>query len=330
MPEVGEVLSEARAICDALGNVPELFGVLRGICNFMIVAGNVKAAEEIARQCLAIAEETGDIAWRIESHHPLGHVLWTIGEFAAARQHLERAISLYREHDGARLSFPTPQDPLVGCLVVIPWVLEAIDEVEAAAEARREAVAHARRLGRTYDLAYGLAWHATQDLAHAELDRAERLNAEASAICQANGYDTYGAVTALTDAFLRGRRGDVDTALAMAERGLAQFNKLGIRHILGWETSQVAELQVLRGDWTGALTTMDMAIERTYESGERCFLSPLYRRRAEIRAMSPDAGKAEMLAEIRADLAAALDIATQQGATAFAALAEARLAEWPD
>jgi len=31
-PEVGRVLAEARAICDAMGNVPELFAVLRNAC----------------------------------------------------------------------------------------------------------------------------------------------------------------------------------------------------------------------------------------------------------------------------------------------------------
>jgi len=37
VPEVGKVLAEARAICDALGNVAGLFAVLRGICSFLIV-----------------------------------------------------------------------------------------------------------------------------------------------------------------------------------------------------------------------------------------------------------------------------------------------------
>jgi hypothetical protein len=68
VPEVGRDLTEAREICNALGNVADLFVVLRAICSFPIVAGDLVGAEQTARACLGIGEQTGlpagSMRWR--------------------------------------------------------------------------------------------------------------------------------------------------------------------------------------------------------------------------------------------------------------------------
>ena len=84
-PEVEEVLAQARAICDRLGNVAGLFAVLRGICALSIVACEFEAAEATARRCAEISEHTGLAEHRIESDCPLGYVLWAKGDLPEAR-----------------------------------------------------------------------------------------------------------------------------------------------------------------------------------------------------------------------------------------------------
>ena len=162
VPEVAQILTRARAICDAMGNVPELFGVLCGIVSFSTVAGDVAGAGQAALRCVEIGRQTGVASHQIDAEKGLGHLLWMKGEFSAARSHLEHVIELYEAHDGERLVFMTPHDPLVnalGCLV-----LYALGDTTAIEPMKARLLAHVRRLGRSYDLALALVWHANLDI----------------------------------------------------------------------------------------------------------------------------------------------------------------------
>jgi len=319
VPEVEEVLAQARAICDRLGNVAGLFAVLRGICALSIVACEFEAAEATARRCAEISEHTGLAEHRIESDCPLGYVLWAKGDLPEARRHLERAVKYYRAHDGARLPMITPQDPLIQSLGPLQLVLLAIGDEAAAERTAAELIAHARSLGGSFNLACALFWQALFFISRGDYAHALEPAEQALDLCDRYGYPTFGAFASLFRAYCIGDRGDLDRALDMAQAGIAELDRLGILHGRSLQLGEVARLQAATGDLSSALSTIDTAIEAVRRCGELYFLSPLLRRRAEFLARCPGADPAIVSAALRE----AREVAEAQGATGFARKAEA-------
>jgi predicted ATPase len=55
-PEVLQAYSAAKILCERLGDPGELFTVLRGEGQYRMISGNLRAADELARQCMQLAE----------------------------------------------------------------------------------------------------------------------------------------------------------------------------------------------------------------------------------------------------------------------------------
>jgi class 3 adenylate cyclase/tetratricopeptide (TPR) repeat protein len=321
VPEVGKVLAEARAICDALGNAAGLFAVLRGICNFLTIGGDLAGAEETARLCVAIGQETLLPEHQIEGDGALGYVLFAKGELQAAREHLERAVDLYAKHDGARLPWVSSQDPLVVALSSLLQVLHATGDDAGATRVAVQLAAHVRSLGRPFDLAWGLSWLAFYKVSRGDFTDALAAAEEALGICKEHGYTLYQLVATSFLAYARGYLGDPEQAIEAVQRSLPAFEKLGTVHFSCYHLGEVARLQVALGEARAALHTIDAAIGNARRYGEGYFLSPLNRRRAEILACIPGTEPDDVAAALREAVA----IAEAQGAAAFAQQAAALL-----
>jgi class 3 adenylate cyclase/tetratricopeptide (TPR) repeat protein len=312
-PDVAKVLAEARGICDAMGNVSGLFAVLRGICSFAIVAGNPTVAEDAARRCMAIADETNLIEHRIESDATLGYILYVRGNLATARFHLERAARLYTENDGTKLIFPSPQDPLIVSLSTLIFVRHAMDDDDGAERANETLTSHARSLGRSFDLAWALTFQSHYRQQIGQPGQALALRDEMIRICSENGYEHWRIVGGMFRAICAGHLGHAADALATAEMALIDLDRVGDVHWRALYLGEIARLHSELGDNRTALATIEAAIAKARDSGEHCFLSPLLRRKAEILTRMADAGPAAA----HVTLGEAVAIAEAQGAVRF-------------
>ncbi len=322
IPEVETVLSEARAICDRLGNVADLYWVLRNLCNFSISVSDLVAAEESAWLCSDIADQTGANEHRIEADAALGYIFTMKGALPAARLHIERAISLYREVNGAELTFPTPQDPMVVALGVYPLVLCAMGDTAAADVAVDDALRHARALGRSFDLAYALSWAATHDNIVGKYERSLALSKEALAICESNRSDTYAIVAKNQISYCVGRTSHAPELTRTLSEGTESMRKLGALSMRSYFLCLLGEMEFSSGDPKAALSTIDTAIDHALRFDDRFMLSRLYFRRAEVLAAMPNASPDAVTDSLRS----AVSTAEEQGALEFANQALARLA----
>ncbi len=311
-PELGAVLAEARAICDALGNVGGLFAVLRGICSFFIVSSQLDAAEDMARRCLAIAARTGQPEHAIEADYAFGYIKFSRGELATARTHLERAVALYDAHDGAQLRFPSPQDPLVGSLSALVYVLHAQGEDAAAADADQALGVHMAGLDRSFDPVYGLCFRASHELTLENYPRALTFAEAALALCETHHYRLWGAFAGFYRSVARAHLGERDRGLATALDYVAELDRVGACNFRSFCLAEIACLHMLVGDRDAALATIDAAIADACRSGEHYYLSTLHRRRA--RMLDGEAAQAA--------LRQAVEVAREQGAAGFEAMAK--------
>ena len=92
--EAGEVFRRARALCQQLGDSPQLLPVLHGLWASYLIGGQLQPSRELAEQMVRLANEAGDPAMQMGAHYCLGTSLTLMAELTAARRHLEQAISL--------------------------------------------------------------------------------------------------------------------------------------------------------------------------------------------------------------------------------------------
>ena len=89
-PEVAHTYGRARELCQQIGEQPELFSALVGLSSFYLVRAELRTAQELAEQCVRLAQHTQDPALLVEAHFTLGVTLFYRGELTAAQAVLEQ------------------------------------------------------------------------------------------------------------------------------------------------------------------------------------------------------------------------------------------------
>ena len=154
-PEVGKVYACARELCSRVGETPQLFPVLWGLCAFYMVRVELQTANELGKQTLRLAQSLQDPALLLEGHQVLGHILYFLGEMTPAQEHLEQGIALYdpQQHSHA---FLYGHDPRVACLGYTALALWYLGYPDQALQRSHEALTLAQRLPHTYSLGHAL------------------------------------------------------------------------------------------------------------------------------------------------------------------------------
>lgn len=310
-PEVGIALGEARAICDAIGNDDNLFVVLRGLCAFTIVRGELDTAEDLARRCLDVADRTGLPVHRIEGLCSLGYIRWTKGDLVEGPALLREMAALYVAHDGATLPRLTPMDPLANALGPMRLAALALGDAAGVAD-------YGTQMDRMIEVAsdgYSRAFSAyfRGSLIAPGVDPVASLHAtdRGIAIAEDAGYALVLALLAISRGSLMAEMGDAAGGLALARPALAAFRRVGQRHAMPFNLGEVAWLHGLQGDLDAALALIDEAIAVSEETGERYWMAPLLLRKSRLLAMSGDpVASGAVLAEARST-------AEAQGAKGF-------------
>jgi len=95
MPEVEQVYARARVLCQQVGETPQLFPALRGLCWFYINRGALPTARELGEQLVSsLAQGAAAPMLRLAAHAVLGSTLFHQGAYADAWTHLEQCSAL--------------------------------------------------------------------------------------------------------------------------------------------------------------------------------------------------------------------------------------------
>jgi class 3 adenylate cyclase/tetratricopeptide (TPR) repeat protein len=155
-PETGAVYARAREICRQVGETPQIFPVLWGLCAFYSVRAEYQTALELAKQLLSLAESVQDSALLLEAHYAVGQALNLMGEFSSSREHLEQVIELYEARQHRSLAFVHGMDPGVMGRSVAASVLWFLGYPEQALRYSRDALTLARELAHPFSSAFAL------------------------------------------------------------------------------------------------------------------------------------------------------------------------------
>jgi predicted ATPase len=230
-PEVERAYTRARALCEGVGDPPELFPALLGLWLMHLVRGELRTAYELAEQIMRRAQSAHDPALSLYAQYALGATCYWKGELVRAREHLEMAISIYDPRRHRPLTFRYGFDVGGGCLTFAAFALWALGYPDQALKRGNEAVALAQELSHPFSLAiaqfavgaihqYRREARAAQEMAEAQI----ALSAE-------HGITDWLAVATV----LRG--------WAMAEQGHHEEGIVQIREVLAASRATGAEVR---------------------------------------------------------------------------------------
>ena len=104
-PEVEHAYTQAYALCQQVGETPELIPVLLGLWRFYNTRLQLRTAREIGETLLRLAQRAHDPALAAIAHPNLGLTWFLLSALPIARQHFEKALHATRQtNTGLRCS----------------------------------------------------------------------------------------------------------------------------------------------------------------------------------------------------------------------------------
>jgi tetratricopeptide (TPR) repeat protein len=159
-PEVGQTYTRALALCQQLGDIPQLVPTLLGLLWFYQNRGALQTARELGEQLLRLAQRAATPTSRLEPHAVLGGILSYLGEYTAAWRHLEQGIALSDMVVQRAFMFRQRMEPRVVCFDVAALTLWCLGYPAQAVQRSQEALALAQEPAHPYNLAYAHFWAA--------------------------------------------------------------------------------------------------------------------------------------------------------------------------
>jgi predicted ATPase len=226
-PEVERAYSQARALCQQVGETPELIPVLFGLWRFYVVRPQLHTAQELGETLLRLAQQAHDPALTVIAHYALGATRFYLGALPPARQHLEEGIALYTPEQRRGLVFRIGQDPGVACRAIAAQTLWLLGYPAQALARLHEALALAHALSHPFSLAFARAWAAMVSQFRRDVSAVHE-HAEATvALSTEQGFPQWGARGASLRGWARAMQGQGAEGMAEVCQGITACRATG-------------------------------------------------------------------------------------------------------
>jgi predicted ATPase/DNA-binding SARP family transcriptional activator len=310
---VGAAFARARELCEQMGKESQLCHVLGELAVFHYVRAEHGRAREVAEEALSLAQQFGDPLLVALGHWQLGFVLFGLGEYTAARAHLQQVMSFYepQEHHQSLVSL-RGFDASVNALSFDACCLWALGYPEQALQRSEEALALARELDHPFSLADGLCYAGC--LFHAMRRDAQALKDDAEELIRLSNEKSLAGWLGMGTHF----RGEALAMLGQVQEGIAQMHEAmalhmstGVQLELPGRLGSQAEALAKAGQPGEGLTTLAEGLALVEETDGRDWEAELYRLRAELLLMQGDEVEAE------ASFHKAIEVARRQSAKSW-------------
>jgi predicted ATPase len=240
-PEAERIYARASALCEIVQEAPPRFRVLWGLWMFYYVRPEVGKSRELAEQLFMLAQQTQDPVQLLLARKALTTTSFSLGDQAAATEHMEHGIALYDLKQHSSLTDLYGQDPAVVCRAfgsVALWMLGYPDQ---AVQRSREAVALGKELGQPNTLALALCFAAILRQYRREGPAAQG-NAEAMiAIATEHGLSLWLANGRIMRGWALAEQGKMSSGIAQLQEGLSAFLATGAEIYQTYHLALLAE-----------------------------------------------------------------------------------------
>jgi adenylate cyclase len=256
--------------------------VLFGLWGFYEVKGALQTARELAEQLLTVATGQKDPALILQGYRALGDTLFWLGEFTAARTHLEQGIALYDPTQHRTHVFIYGQDPGMGCRAYAAHTLWILGYPDQALHLSQEAITVGQALSHPFSLVFALSfsarlhhfrqeWHVVQERAEAVM-----------ALAVEQGFTQFLAAGTYHRSFAFVKQGQFEEGMTYFRQSLAATRATGTEYNRSIWLASLAEAYRLGGQLEEGLLVIDEAMAAGQKTGERAYEAERYRLKGEL------------------------------------------------
>ena len=226
-PEVGKAYARALELCQREGETSQLVPVLRGLWEFHELRAEYGTARELGEQLLVLAGRVQDPGALLVAHDVMGDTLFWLGEFAAARSHLEQGAALYDVRQRQPHIFLYGYDSGVACLGFGSWALWFLGYPDQALRRAQDALSVGRELAHPFSLAFGLQFMAQLHHYRREYALARDLATEVIAVSSEQGFPLWSGMGTIVRGWALAKEGRGIEGLAQVRQGIAEWQVTG-------------------------------------------------------------------------------------------------------
>ena len=294
-PDVERTYARAQALCQQVGETPQLFPTLRGLCRFYRNRGMLPAARALGEQLYRLAQRDAEPTPLLEAYEALGDTLFYLGEYAAARTHLEQGSALIDPAVQRTLVLHHDAAPGVRCLALAAQTLWCLGYPAQAVRRCQEALTLAHELDHPQSRSSARHYAAFLYQRRRETPVVQVQADTILSLATAQGFPFHVGLGTCWRGWVLAVQGQVEAGLAQIQQGLAAFLALGQRNAWLQFLVLLAEAAGHAGQVNEGLRLLAEALTGFEESGRGDMLVEAYRLQGELllRQTTPDAAQAE-------------------------------------
>ena len=323
-PETTEAFARARESASGDKDAPERLAADYGLWVGSNMRGELPSMRAHAAAFLSDVEARPDSPEAGVAHRAAGVTCWFAGEYAQARDHLERALALFQPGRDDDLAFRFGTDPGVGAMAYLATALWPLGEVDRAISLIDRMQTRIGDLTHVVTLAHGRLHAAMFELMRGDHTRAAPNAFELARLAREHDLAMFRAFGVFLEGLAIAATGAVGGGLEDMRRGAELLREQNVLIFDGLLKIALAEAEHRAGDPDRAIAILDEALATCDRLGIRTVEAELHRTRGEILLERDPANPAP--AEEAFQTATA--VAKQQGTRSFqlrAALSLAKL-----
>lgn len=322
--ETSEAFSAAHDYCMKLGDdAKEAYArVSWALAASTIIRSEWPRAQEITRELLSKAQRAEDVPSMMGAHRLLGFALFYSGDCQAGRSHLEQAVTLYDYEAHHKLAAVYGQDPGVGSIAILSWILLALGYPDQALAKSREAIELAVRLAHSHSHAYALHYASVIHVERGEYEQARAHAESAIKLSTEFGYPIWLSLSRIIRGEARAALGEFDEGVDEVRLGIDESDATGTRMSRPYNYLALARALRHADRIDEALEAINLALDIVAHDGERRQEADMLRLKGELMLALPSADHVEGKAILRH----AIDTARAQGSKNWELRATAVLA----
>jgi DNA-binding winged helix-turn-helix (wHTH) protein/predicted ATPase len=281
-PAVGTTYTRALELCQQLGETFLRPFVLWGLCGFHSTRAEYQTARVLEEQLLRLAQDVQNPTVLIEAHYILGFTLSWLGEFTAAREHVEQGLTLYSLQPPHSSPLFYGREPGVSCKNLLALILWHLGYPDQAFAQSRQALALAQELAYPFSIAWALDVAALLRALRREDHVAQERAEAAIALCTEQGFALFSAWgTVLRDLTLA-KQGQDKRELTQVRQSLAACQATGAEFARTYFLALLAKAYEAAGQVEEGLTVVSEALAAVHRTGERAYEAELSRLQGEL------------------------------------------------
>jgi predicted ATPase len=292
-PEVEHAYTQARALCQQVGETPELVPVLFGLWRFYIARPQFHMTRELGETLLRLAQQAHDPALAVVAHYALGVTWLFVGALPAARQHLEEGIARYTPDQRRAPVFRIGQDLGVGCRGFATLTLRLLGYPDQALARLHETLALAHELSHPFSLAYARCRAADVSQFRRDVPAVHEHAEAAVALATEQGFPLWAAQGTSLHGWALAMQDQGEEGLAQVRQGIATFRATGAAQLVPYLCTLLAEVSAHLGHVEDGLQALAEAHTLVEQQEERWWEAEVYRLRGVLLLQQPGPSQAE-------------------------------------